>query len=523
LLNLLGNAIKFTDEGEVNIFVNRSPLVGNQVSYLEFIVEDTGIGMTAEQQRLLFEPFTQVDASTTRRHGGTGLGLVISKRIVEMMGGEVTVESTRHQGSKFRFLLPVRPSMHNDPTTGGWPGASKDFRVLLADPVPLSLEAARLALHGLVHPPGLAEREASAVSALLDPALHWDVLVIDRRLFGQRTMDALVQLEQTGRKPHVILLGRLTDSARERSSLVGTDAILNKPVRRQQLRNVIRQITSPELKQESAPHQVHHGADGETPRMLIVEDNEVNSRLATLLLEKLGMSNEIARDGMEAVDRFKTGVYDGILMDCHMPRMDGYEATRRIRELEASPDWLRPPVRIIAMTANVMVGERERCLQAGMDDYLAKPLRADALMEALSKITASQATRVAQPAPSWTHLDKAEALQCLRQLAEELSDEDAAQLLEQWLSTASAKAEEIMQMAGGSDQTTLKRVAHSLKGSSALFGLSRIQSVCSELEQMANTNTLPGQTRLATNLIQIMDAALPVLETELHRLNARTK
>lgn len=517
LLNLLGNAIKFTDEGEVNIFIRRIASDNSTISFLEFIVEDTGIGMTSKQQQLLFEPFTQVDATSTRRHGGTGLGLVISKRIVEMMGGELTVQSERHLGSKFRFNLPVRPAPH-ELSPMSWTGASRQLRVLLADPVPLSLEAARIALQGLTHPPGLADREASAVAALLDPALCWDILVIDRRLFGQLIMEALLRLEGLGRKPRVILLGRLTDSARERSTLVGADTILNKPVRRQQLRNAIRQIGFSEAKDPADSPREEKQV--ETPRLLIVEDNEVNSRLATLLLEKLGFSNEIARDGLEAVDRFKSGVYDGILMDCHMPRMDGYEATRHIRALEAAPDWKRPRVRIIAMTANVMLGERDRCLQAGMDDYLPKPLRASVLMEALAKVSHTKSEHREQRLPAWTSQDKAEALRCLGQLAEELSTNDAAQLLGQWLGTAAGRAEEIMHLAGGSDQPSLKRLAHSLKGSSALFGLRRIQDLCSELELLANSETLPGQTRLATALIETMDAALPTLEQELARLAA---
>ena len=519
LLNLLGNAIKFTDEGEVNIRVNRVTSATDGAQSIEFMVEDSGIGMTPEQRRQLFQPFTQVDGSSTRRHGGTGLGLVISKRLIEMMGGKIEVESERHQGSKFVFRLPLRLAL-NAESHRVWSEKTRDFRVMVADPVPLSLKATKAALSGLDNMPVTLEREASVVSALLDPKLLWDVLIVDRRLFGQKTMDALIQLEKENRKPHVILLGQLTDSVRERSSLSGVDIFLTKPARRLQLRSALRQFAEPKsAEQENQDNASPQPMPG-SPKMLIVEDNEVNSRLATLILEKLGLKSEVAHDGVEALEKFQTCAYDGILMDCHMPRMDGYEATRRIRSLEASRDWPLPRVRIIAMTANAMAGERERCLASGMDDYLPKPLRSTALMEALSKVRVVELSDAAIPTGHWSPHDQNESLQSIRQLAEELSNEAAAELLNNWLEDTPARLEELMQLAGGGDQVTLKRVAHSLKGSSALFGLNRIHQLCRDLEQLADNQTLQGQIPLATELTNAFEAAQPALNAELERLAA---
>ena len=259
LMNLVGNGIKFTDEGSIRIQVSRLQPTAAGPANLEISVTDTGIGMTQEQQSQLFQPFMQVDSSTTRRFGGTGLGLAISKRLVELMGGTIGVESKRQQGSRFWVRLPLR--------------------VVASQKMPLK--------------------------------------------------------EEMG------------------------------------------------VREESATHST---ASGTKPRLLLVEDNEVNSRMAMMMLEKNGCPAEIARDGELAVERFLSGVYDGILMDCHMPNMDGYEATRAIREIESSPQWQRPRCRIIAMTANVQAGERERCLAAGMDDYVSKPLRTKPLLEALSQV-----------------------------------------------------------------------------------------------------------------------------------------
>lgn len=518
LLNLVGNAIKFTDEGSVNLFVRRV-MNDSGAQCLEFAVQDSGIGMTEEQQSQLFQAFTQVDGSSSRRYGGTGLGLVICKRLVEMMNGDIVVESRRHEGSTFRFRLPLRLAPVND-ATPVWPQTARSFRVMIADPVELSARSTQLALEGLEHKPVVMEREAAVASALLDPKLLWDVLIIERRLFGHRTMEALKQLARENRKPRVILVGQLTDSVRERSSLSGVDIFLTKPPRRMQLRQALNEFASPELlaTAETAPSTTpeHRGS---SPRLLIVEDNEVNSRLATLLLEKLGFTSELARDGVEALEHFESGAYDGILMDCHMPRMDGYEATQRIRERERSADWNRPPVCIIAMTANAMAGERERCLAAGMDDYLSKPLRSEALMAALAQVSVLDDPSE-QTDELWSAEDQRHAMQSIHQLADELSPEAAAQLLAQWLDDTPARLEELMQLAGGGDQSSLRRAAHSLKGSSALFGLQAIHQASRELEQLAEHETLQGQTPAATRLMSLFEAAEPPLRAELERLRA---
>ena len=519
ILNLVGNAIKFTDEGDITVSVRRPPQDFEEMPCIEFAVEDTGIGMTPEQMSQLFNPFTQVDGSSTRRFGGTGLGLVISKRLVELMGGSIEVRSKPHCGSCFSFWLPLRTGRASVDCQALWPKEVRDYRVLVVDDVPASLHAAGAALEGLSSRPVMAKSEAALAAALRDREQKWDVVVVDRRLLGTEAMRALGALEKERRMPRLILMGQLTDSAQDRASLNDVDVFLTKPLRRLHLRSAICQLAQAAEHKDSDETSAIQGATNVEPlaRLLIAEDNEVNSRLAILMLEKLGYKPDLARDGSEAVDRFASGLYDAVLMDCHMPVMDGYEATRAIRELEASPTWKRPRARIIAMTANAMSGERERCLDAGMDDYMSKPLRSKALMEALSQVV--PLTDDPQcGAPMWSAREQKETLQSIRQLAEELSNEAAVELIENWLEDTPARLEEIMRLAGGSDQVLLRRAAHSLKGSSSLFGLNRISELCREIERLAELHITPGQTPLATDLHSVFDLVEPVLKTEMARL-----
>ncbi len=388
LMNLVGNGIKFTDEGAICIDVRRLESRHSGPVTLEISVTDTGIGMTPEQQAQLFQAFTQVDSSSTRRFGGTGLGLAICKRLVELMGGQIGVESQRFQGSRFWLHLPLRVAL-------------------------------------VTEPPSEVKRE---------------------------------------------------------------EPVAQKPL------------------------------EGTKPRLLVVEDNQVNARMAMMMLEKHGYPAEVACDGEEAVDRFASGTYDGVLMDCHMPRMDGYEATRAIREIEASGLWRRPRCRIIAMTANVMAGERERCLEAGMDDYVSKPLRTKTLMEALQRIQILAQSKEDTESPPWSAEDQSMAHEAIQQLAEELSVEDTVELITNWLKDTPERILDLERFVAGDDQTALRRTAHSLKGSSSLFGLTYLHTLCRELEQLAENQVRANQAELVAQLKQAFESAVPALREQMKRL-----
>ena len=258
------------------------------------------------------------------------------------------------------------------------------------------------------------------------------------------------------------------------------------------------------------------------PRLLVVEDNQVNLRMAIMMLEKHGFTADVARDGEQAVDLFAAHAYDAILMDCHMPIMDGHEATRAIREIEASTHWQRPRCRIIAMTANVMDGERERCFEAGMDDYVSKPLRAKALTEALARIHVLEPLKEPESISGWTEAEAFTAKDAVRLLADELSAEDTAELIENWLKDTPERITDLEKLAAGQDQSALRRTAHSLKGSSSLFGLTYIHSLCRDLEHLAESDSRAGQPSLVEQIRQGFVTAEPSLRQELTHLRTTT-
>ena len=396
LMNLVGNGVKFTDQGSICIQVSRVSSPEVEPAQIEISVIDSGIGMNEEQQRKLFQAFSQVDSSTTRRFGGTGLGLAISKRLVELMGGSIGVVSTPGLGSRFWFRLPLR--------------------------------------------------EVSATEQQQDE---------DER-------------------------------------------------------------------QAQAHEQSLQPVGARKPRLLVVEDNEVNLRMAIMMLEKHGFSADVARDGEQAVDQFAARAYDAILMDCHMPHMDGHEATRAIREIEASMHWQRPRCRIIAMTANVMDGERERCYEAGMDDYVSKPLRARALTEALARIQVREPENSPGASSGWTEEEAFTAKDAVKLLADELSVEDTAELIENWLKDTPERITDLEKLAAGQDQPALRRTAHSLKGSSSLFGLTHIHSLCRDLEHLAESNSRADQPSLVAQIRHGFATAEPSLRQELTHLRTTT-
>lgn len=503
LLNLLGNAIKFTDEGEVNLRVNLQARGQSTPERIEILVEDTGIGMNAEQLNRLFQPFTQVDGSSTRRFGGTGLGLAISDRLARLMGGGIEVKSIPRQGSVFRLTLPTGWRTKHVSRGHESLSALSGAKVLIADDSSRSREAAALALIGHMPSPFFVATADAALSALSEPAGKWDLVLLSTRMLTPEVKAAINRLESQSRRPRVLILGHAGAARDFRDFIRSGDHFLRRPLRRMHLRNAIAGRPGESEDRASVPVAAIVAPGAPKPHLLIVEDNDVNARVAMMHLDKLGYSNEHAPDGAEAVERFRTGVYDGILMDCHMPEMDGYEATSRIREIEAGPGWPHPRVHIIAMTANAMDGEREHCLAVGMDDFLSKPLRSDLLVKALSVITPHQSrlpVAVPTPRPLLPQADGSSVRDALERLAGDLDSTSTSMLIDQWLDDTPKRLEEIDRLVGGDDQEVLRRIAHSLKGSSSLFGLDTFHSQCRELESSALDNDRESQADLAHRL-----------------------
>ncbi len=389
LLNLLSNAVKFTERGEILVEVELVSETADR-ALVRASVHDTGVGIPPQERESLFLPFTQVDASTTRRYGGTGLGLAISKQLCELMGGSIELESQPGKGSTFRFTAAFakQPGAVPAPATSFLRGS----RVLIVD----DSGASRKVLREHVLAWGGVASEASSGLAALAQLRHATVIgapfhlvLIDDGLPDMRGEQVAVAIrrEPALRALCLVLLTSLTrreETTHLRS--VGIRACVTKPIKKaalqERLTAAIGAAGSPGRALEAliAERELIETALRRRARILLVEDNPANQMVARHLLRKLGLSCELAENGLEALAALERSAFDVVLMDCQMPEMDGLQATRRIRERERETG---KRVVIIALTAHALKGDRERCLAAGMDDYLAKPVDRDELHQKL--------------------------------------------------------------------------------------------------------------------------------------------
>ncbi len=391
LLNLVGNAIKFTETGEVEVKVGVRERSDSDVT-LRVSIRDTGIGIAPEKLVRLFHPFEQADTSTTRQYGGTGLGLAISRRIVNLMDGDVGVESTPGEGSTFHFTAKLKVA--NVRPERGLPASLDELRGLPVLVVDDNSTNRRILIEMVRHWDMLAEGVGSGAEALIkledafQQGRRFRLILLDERMPG---MDGLEVLERIRANPRlrgatIMLLTSDDQSASAaRCRRMGAEAYLIKPIKPSDLLATIRKLlgrNEVEVASEVAVPVVHRGA-GRTLSVLIAEDNAVNQRLAVAMLERLGHRVTLAVNGSEAVAKWREGSFDLVLMDVQMPETDGFEATRLIRGYERQSTKRTP---IIAMTAHAMAGDRDRCIEAGMDDYVSKPVRKDALDAAIAKI-----------------------------------------------------------------------------------------------------------------------------------------
>jgi len=386
LLNLLGNALKFTSEGEVRLEVNVEALQETGAR-LRFAIHDTGIGISSGHQAELFQPFSQVHNTSTRRYGGTGLGLAISRRLVELMGGRIGVDSEPGRGSTFWFELSLAIV----------PGGEKpqarlqQQRILIVGNRSNQLQNLKNNLTRWGAATGVAESGAIALSvlsrAIEEGEKPYDAVIVDSLLADMSGLDWVTMVRQAAMYDSTQLILMVTPNELQASSahFSGFHA-LTKPIRLGQLRDYLVRATPVQL--ASAVNRVPGFAarTGPSSSILLVEDNAINGKIALSQLSRLGYSVDIAANGAEAVEAFRKNSYPIILMDCQMPGMDGWEASRLIRQMQTSP------VRIVAMTASVMEEDRQRCRAAGMDDYVSKPVCLNQLEDTLQR--------------NWTALEK---------------------------------------------------------------------------------------------------------------------
>jgi signal transduction histidine kinase/CheY-like chemotaxis protein/HPt (histidine-containing phosphotransfer) domain-containing protein/HAMP domain-containing protein len=499
MTNTITNAIKFTEKGEVRLTIRQIERMGDMVK-LEFRVSDTGLGMTEAQAARLFQPFTQADMSTTRKHGGTGLGLTISRRLVELMGGQIWLESKPGKGSTFFFTAWVGVSADTSHKRL-LPDMLTGLRVLVVD----DHSAAREILKDLIV--DLAEQvdavssgpEALAAIRERDEDDPYDIVFTDWRMPGMDGLQVARNIradESLKNKPRIVMVtafGR--EEVREEAEAQGLDGFLIKPVTRSMMVDSLMTVFAPEALARIAAEQFSPSTDTNLSgvRFLLAEDNEINQQIAVELLEGVGATVDVTNNGREVVEKLKEsplGSYDMVLMDLQMPELDGFQATREIRA-----DQRFDELPIVAMTAHATVEERQRCLDSGMNDHIAKPIDPTAMFETLQRYV--QGTTETKPSASTVSSDLAipdipglDAQGALRRVSG--NAQLYRRLLKQFVEQQSQAADQIFHHLGDGDEKSAKLVAHTVKGVAGNLGASRLQDLAAELEHGIGSET-PAQ------------------------------
>lgn len=505
IVNLLSNAVKFTEKGEIIVRVS-TRLLENKKVEVQFAVQDTGIGIPRDRMDRLFKAFSQVDTSMTRKYGGSGLGLAISKHLCELMGGEMWVESEVNQGTTFHFTIIAKVASHQEDNY--LVKLNKDLShksALIVDDNATNRRILRLQLESW----GMKVTEAASGQEAIEILHHqekpFDIAVLDMQM---PVMDGITLAKEIRKEfpPDKLPLIMLTSLGRQQLSEADLfSAYLTKPVKTSHLfeclievlsvdqRNLIEKPIQANVSKNLTTTQFKINRPTAPLRLLLVEDNLTNQKVATLLLKQMGYTATIANNGVEAVEAVKQHTYDCILMDVQMPEMDGFEATRQIIKL--FPDPKQRPY-IIAMTAHALQGYREKCLDNGMDDYITKPIDVNELAAVLQHVIDFKQIPPSQPAEKTLPAEIPRPLENPEQKTVNLEEqiinalneltggitEVNNELLDAYAQSCTDLINEMQLAIKQNDAKLLERPAHSLKSSSASMGLSVFSELCKELE-----------------------------------------
>jgi two-component system, sensor histidine kinase and response regulator len=516
LINLVGNAIKFTERGEVAVLL-RVEKQGADAVTLHFTVRDTGVGIPHEAQRHLFEAFYQAARSTAHRHGGTGLGLAISAEIVELMGGNIGVESEPGRGSRFWFTADLRPAAGAVETGAESCWELWGTRVLVADRVASSSGDIRRQLNSWGIEAETAVTGRQAIEMLRRAAAAgrpFEIALINLQISDPNGLELCRALQldpatETTRVVAMYPLGRGPDEGAMREA--GVCAWLSKPVRQSRLFNCLADALATGSGAEPGPDrlQTHrpvlaplHNLSGLVPerararaRILLAEDHEVSRRVVLRILDRLGYHADSVSNGREAMEAVRGTPYDVILMDCLMPEMDGYEATREIRREFATGRRIA----IIGVTAHAFEGDRQKCLDAGMDDYLSKPIMPEELAGAIARWLPREygaAGPAAGDGAATPECDGANSIDLAMLENLELSGAGGRDFLEElisvFLNDLGVRLITMKAALDTRDAKSLALTAHALKGSCGHFGAEPLMALCGELEARARASLLDG-------------------------------
>ena len=519
LTNLLSNAIKFTAGGEVMLSVERVDETEDRVN-LHFAVRDSGIGITLEQRTKLFNAFTQADTSMTRKYGGTGLGLAISQRLIKLMGGEILIESTFGQGSYFHFYLnlPKSNEVRNYQMASGF----ENIRILVVDDNQTNREILEYWLTSWGAQPVLAESAPEALVILQQAAVDkqpFQLLLTD---WMMPDMDGGALIDAVHADPLLSDISTVVLSSAGMAAnpeIAAKTTYLLKPVRQSELHNLISRILAGELVKNHNGVITHVGVEqirGENwlpklkGRILLAEDNLVNQEVAMAMLQRMGICAKIAGNGLDASKLIEEEHFDLVLMDCHMPIMDGFEATQKIRMREMSLALSKLP--IVALTANAIMGDRENCLAKGMDDYLSKPFTLEQLHKVLSQwlpvreSSEEEAHPVVNEPLVPVKIDQKVLMQ-LKNLKAGL----LVRIIDLYIESSPKLLLDMEQAIAQQDTNSLYKVAHSLKNSSANLGITELTNLCRELEIKGREGDLATGVVLVADIKRLYGAVAAAL------------